>query len=71
LEVGDKGTGCKVLGNLYNQMKAAPVQTDLADLWRRLGIEVGTGPLEFDDEAPLAKIRKAITTKTAGTSLIR
>jgi hypothetical protein len=70
LEVGDKGTGCEVLGNLYNQMKAAPVQTDLADLWRRLGIEVGPGSLEFNDEAPLAKIRKAITAKTAGTWII-
>lgn len=61
LKVGDRATGCKVLSGLYDQMKATAVQTDLADLWRRLGIEVNGGVVNFNDRAPLAKIRKAIT----------
>ncbi len=61
LKVGDKATGCTVLTDLYDQMKATPVQTDLADLWRRLGVEVQAGVVKFNDKAPLAKIRKAIT----------
>ena len=61
LEVGDKATGCKVLTDLYNEMKATAVQTDLNDLWRKLGIAVNNGVVTFNDKAPLAKIRKAIT----------
>jgi hypothetical protein len=61
LKAGDKATGCRVLNNLYDQMKDTPVQTDLADLWRRLGVEEDRGTVRFNDKAPLAKIRKAIT----------
>jgi hypothetical protein len=42
-------------------MKSAPVQTDLDDLWQKLGIQVSNGVVTFNDKAPLAKIRKAIT----------
>ena len=66
LEVGDRATGCTVLADLYNQMKASPVQTDLNDLWKKLGIQVSGGVVTFNDKAPLAKIRKAITDKNAG-----
>ncbi len=62
LEVGDKATGTTVLVDLYNQMKATAVQTDLADLWSRLGIAVVGGQVKFNDKAPLAKVRKSITT---------
>lgn len=62
LETGDQATGTTVLADLYGQMKATPVQTDLAELWRRLGIEVSGGVVKYNDKAPLAKIRKAITT---------
>ena len=61
LEVGDRATGCTVLADLYNRMKAAPVQTDLDDLWRKLGVQVRNGVVTFNDHAPLARIRKAIT----------
>ena len=61
LEAGDKAVGCTVLMVLYNQMKATPVETDLNDLWRRLGIEVDAGVVKYNDQAPLANIRKAIT----------
>ena|SRR5579864_2102560 len=61
LEVGDKATGHRVLADLYSKMKDTPVQTDLNDLWRRLGIAVVDGQVKFDDKAPLAHIRKSIT----------
>jgi hypothetical protein len=50
-----------VLADLYNRMKAAPVETDLDDLWRKLGIQVKNRVVTFNDKAPLAKIRRAIT----------
>jgi hypothetical protein len=61
MEVGDQATGTTVLTDLYQQMKATAVQTDLDDLWRRLGVQVRNGSVTFDDRAPLAEIRKAIT----------
>lgn len=61
LEVGDRATGATVLADLYNRMKATPVETDLDDLWRKLGIQVKNGAVTFNDDAPLAEIRKAIT----------
>jgi len=61
LKVGDRATGHTVLMDLYNQMKATPVQTDLNDLWTRLGVAVVNGKVVFNDNAPLANIRKAIT----------
>jgi len=61
VEVGDKATGTSVLANLYKQMKATAVHTDLDDLWQRLGVQVKNGAVTFDDHAPLAEIRKVIT----------
>ena len=63
LQIGDKATGVRVLTDLYNQMKDTPVQTDLNDIWRRLGIAVKNGVVSYDDKAPLASVRKAITAK--------
>jgi hypothetical protein len=61
LKTGDTAIGGRVLTDLYNQMKAKPVHTDLNDLWRKLGIQVNNNVVTFDDNAPLANIRKAIT----------
>ncbi len=61
VEVGDQATGTTVLADLYKQMKATAVHTDLDDLWRRLGVQTKNGSVIFDDRAPLAEIRKAIT----------
>jgi hypothetical protein len=61
LETGDKAVGCSALEDLYNQMKATPVETDLNALWKSLGVEVDHGTVKYNDKAPLAKIRKAIT----------
>jgi hypothetical protein len=63
--IGDRSTGTTVLADLYSQMKATAVHTDLEDLWRRLGIQRKNGTVIFDDQAPLAEIRKAITAPVA------
>ena len=62
IEVGDKATGVPVLRELYERMKAAPVDVDLPALWTKLGVALEGNSVRFDDSAPLAAVRKAITT---------
>ncbi len=59
-ETGDRATGTHVLQNQYRDWKDKPVNVDLDQLWRDLGIEKGDSVI-FHDDAPLASIRKAIT----------
>ena len=59
--VADKAGGAPVLAKLYQSMRAAPEPQDLDALWRDLGIVVSGGSVTFDDKAPLAAIRRAIT----------
>jgi hypothetical protein len=61
LRVGDKATGTTVLTDLYAKMGDKPYAPDLDALWRDLGVSVKDGRAAFDDEAPLAPIRRAIT----------
>jgi len=61
LEVGDRATGVPVLTELYAQMKDRPLDVDLDALWRQLGVRLSGGEIRFDDNAPLAAIRRAIT----------
>ena len=64
-KVGDQATGTTVLSDLYEKMRAQPYAPDLDALWRELGIVVRGGRVTFDDSAPLAPIRRAITAKPA------
>jgi hypothetical protein len=43
-------------------MKDRSLDIDLAGLWSRLGVLLANGKTSFDDSAPLAVIRQAITT---------
>lgn len=61
LEVGDGATGVPVLRELYEKMNARPVPVDLSAVWKELGVERRNGKIEFNSEAPLAAIWKAIT----------
>jgi len=61
--VGDAATGTTVLANLYAKMRDTPYAPDLESLWRDLGVVVGGDQVTFDDAAPLAPIRQAITAK--------
>jgi len=63
LSMGDKATGTNVLIELYDEMRATPVSPELAKLWQRLGVKLLGDSVEFDDAAPFAAIRRAITAK--------
>ena len=70
--VGDKAVGVPVLMELYEDMRAKPISTDLAQLWRDLGVQRRGRSVVFDNKAPLAHIRRAITappTKTPSGTL--
>jgi hypothetical protein len=61
LTAADKAVGLDVMTRLHREMGAKPVSPDLAALWRDLGLKAQGESFEFDDAAPLADIRKAIT----------
>jgi hypothetical protein len=61
--IGDAATGTHVLNDLYQELKDTPRTTDLDALWTRLGVPADPKTQAFDDLAPLAAIRKAITAK--------
>ena len=60
LEVGDRAVGVPVLMQLYDEMKATPVEPDLRILWGKLGVEIEGKTITFDDSAPWASVRRAI-----------
>lgn len=62
LAEGDRATGVPVLAELYATMRRGPVRVDLADFWKKLGVSSAGGQIVYDDAAPLAAIRKGITT---------
>jgi hypothetical protein len=65
-KIGDDATGVSVLTELYERMRAAPVDTELPALWRSLGVAVDGRSVIFDEQAPLAKERRAITAGRSG-----
>ena len=56
LATGDAAVGQTALTELYERMKASAEPVDLAGLWHDLGTTGGT----LNDQAPLAKVRRAI-----------
>lgn len=60
-EVGDEASRTKVLTTLYSEMKDKPVHVDLNALWRGLGVNSLNDLISLSDRAPLAGIRRAIT----------
>jgi len=63
LKYADEAAGVPVMTELYERMRATPVDVDLAALWAELGVRVVNGQVVFDDTAPLANIRRAITAR--------
>jgi hypothetical protein len=61
LATADKAVGVNAMTRLHDQMGSKPVSPDLDGLWRDLGLRMQGESLVFDDTAPLAAIRKAIT----------
>jgi hypothetical protein len=67
--IGDRAVGVPVLVTLYRQMKDKPGDTDLSALWEKLGVKVAGKTVEFNDSAPLAATRIAITAGHPTSSL--
>src|SRR5882757_291053 len=61
LRIGDAATGTRVLEDLYRQIKNTPQVPNLDLLWRQLGVPQDPKTQPFDDHAPLAAVRIAIT----------
>jgi len=68
LAMGDKATGTTVLRDLYDQMRDKPAPVDLDEIWKKLGIAMNDGVIAFNDKAPEANIRKAITAPLAASA---
>jgi hypothetical protein len=60
LAIGDAATGTHVLSEQYAKWKDASVTVDLDRLWAELGIRRNGDDVEFENNAPLAKVREAI-----------
>jgi hypothetical protein len=63
LRIGDAATGTHVLYSLYSQIRATAVMPNLDLLWTLLGVPNDPKTQPFDDHAPLAAVRIAITAK--------
>jgi hypothetical protein len=61
LATADKAVGVNVLTKLHEAWGPKPVTPDLDGLWRDLGLRLRDGGVDFDDTAPFAAIRTAIT----------
>ncbi len=61
LKIGDEATGTRVLEQLYRRMADKPVTVDLDAIWKKLGIVRNGNTVRFDNNAPEANIRLAIT----------
>jgi len=68
LRIGDAATGTHVMYGLYEQIRATPQTPNLDLLWTLLGVPTDPLTQPFDDRAPLAAIRIAITAKPSGAA---
>src|SRR5205823_3324428 len=60
LRIGDQATGTKVLEQLYDEMKAKPVQVDLPRIWSELGVSADNRGVTFNNHAKWAATRLSI-----------
>ncbi len=61
LSIADRATGTTVLTELYRVAGLGRWAPDLKALWRALGVELSGDAVVYDDDAPLAAVRRAIT----------
>ncbi len=61
LKLADASLGQSILVPLHARLGAAPGEVDLAALFKRLGVAVVKGKVVYDDRAPQAAIRRAMT----------
>ena len=65
LATADKAVGLDVMRGLYARLGDKPESVDLVSLWTQLGVEGAGAGLHFDDAAPFATARLAITARPA------
>ena len=63
LHTGAQAIGTTMLSDLYQRWKDTPVNVNLDQLWGHLGVRPGPNGIDFDDDAPLAQVRRAITSR--------
>jgi hypothetical protein len=68
LRIGDHAVGVNVLESLYAKMKDMPVTVDLDSLWKQLGVQLDGAGVRVDDNATLAAVRRAITTRESAAA---
>ena len=66
LEIAERATGTQVLRELFERLARNPGTVDLAQLFARLGVRTQGPSVVFDERAPLAKVRQAITARGPG-----
>ncbi len=66
LDTGDRATGTTVFHDTYRSLALAPGTVDLPALWSRLGIRADGAGVAFDEGAPLASLRRAMTSVQTG-----
>jgi hypothetical protein len=62
LDAGDRAVGQPILRETYARMAHGSPAVDLAGEFRRLGVKVSGDSVTYDDVAPLAAVRRGITT---------
>jgi hypothetical protein len=60
--VADRAVGLTVLHDLLDRLGMRAGRVDLGAMWKRLGVSFEDGSVRFDDHAPLAAVRRAIST---------
>jgi hypothetical protein len=68
LSIGDRAVGVDVLEPLYMEMKDKPMSVDLDSLWAQLGVQLDGAGVRFEDNAALAAVRRAITTRESAAA---
>jgi len=68
LSAGDRAVALPVLKRLYEKMHASPAPVDLDALFNRLGVRTVGTRMSFDDQAPIAAVRRGITARGTDSS---
>jgi hypothetical protein len=68
LDALERAAGHPVFHQRLKRMASEPAREDLAELWRRLGVLRRAEGVAFDDQAPLAAIRRSLSAASASSS---
>jgi hypothetical protein len=67
LRAGDQAAGVTVLSDFYAKWKDKPVDVDLPGMWKQLGVASTGRSVRLAEDAPLAAVRRAITSSDVST----